>query len=158
MSSNWYQFDPDRAPDTDFEPGEMHHLRVGNEGRLLDFRRTPVRVIRVCDETGLATVEILKFEDNGALWDVPYEEVGKYQFKKGCPRASAEALGRIAQEAARLDRQVDIRCESQRDQTLATISHERERAGAWLASHSRFFQSGKHAAARSARRLAPALR
>jgi hypothetical protein len=29
----------------------------------------------MCDETGLATIEILAFEDIGALWDLPYEEV-----------------------------------------------------------------------------------
>jgi hypothetical protein len=144
MSSSWFQFDPNRAPDTDFEPGELHHLCVGNEGRLLDFRRTPVRVIRLCDETGLATVEILAFEDKGALWDLPYEEVGTYQFKRGSPRASVEALGRIEREAARLNRQVEIPCEAtQRDETLAAISHERERARAWLALHSQFFQSAQ---------------
>ena len=86
MSPNWFQFDPDCAPDTNFEPGELHHLCVGNEGRLLDFRRTPVRVLRLCDETGLATIEILAFEDKGALWDLPYEDIGTYQFKKGSLR------------------------------------------------------------------------
>ena len=40
----WFESDPDRAPDSDFEPGDASHLCVGNEGRLLDFRRTPVRV------------------------------------------------------------------------------------------------------------------
>jgi hypothetical protein len=39
---------------------------------------------------------------------------------------------------------VEIPCESsQRDETLAAISRERERAGPWLALHSRFFQSGQ---------------
>ena len=143
MSAKWFQFDPNCAPDTDFESGELHHLCVGNEGRLLDFRRTPVRITGLCDKTGLATVEILAFEDKGALWDLPYEEIGKYQFKKGSARASVEALCRLEREAARLNRQVEIPCESsQRSQTLAAISRERERAGAWLASHSRFFQSG----------------
>jgi hypothetical protein len=144
MPPKWFQFDPNRAPDTDFEPGEPHHLCVGNEGRLLDFRRTPVRVVGMCDETGLATIEIIAFEDRGALWELPYEEVHNCQFKNGSPRASAEAVGRIERQAARLNRQVEILCESsQRDETLAAISRERERATAWLALHSRFFQSGQ---------------
>ena len=144
MSPKWFQFDPNCAPDTDFEPGELHYLCVGNEGRLLDFRRTPVRIIRLCDETGLATIEILAFEDRGALWDMPYEEAGKYQFNRGSLRASAEALSRIEQAATRLNQHVEITCESpRRDETLAAISREREHAGAWLASHSRFFQSGQ---------------
>jgi hypothetical protein len=153
MSPKWFQFDPNRAPDTDFEPGELHHLCVGNEGRLLDFRRTPVRVIRLCDETGLATVEILAFEDKGALWDLPYEEVGKYQFNRGSPRASAEALGRIEREAARLNRQVEIPCESsQRDETLAAISREPARHGGLLHRSSR----RKDRAARSTCSCTPA--
>jgi hypothetical protein len=68
----------------------------------------------------------------GALWDLRYEEVHKCQFKKGSSKASAEAVGRIEREAARLNRQIEIRCESsQRDETLAAISRERERARAW---------------------------
>src|SRR5690349_21813490 len=71
MSPQWFQSDPNRAPDSEFEPGELHHLCVGNEGRLLDFRRTPVRIEKLSDESGLATVQILAFEDQGALWDLP---------------------------------------------------------------------------------------
>lgn len=77
---SWFQSDPDRVPDTEFEPGELHHLCVGNEGRLLDFRRTPVRIEKLSHETGLATLQILAFEDRGALWDLPFEEVAMYQF------------------------------------------------------------------------------
>ena len=143
MSHKWFQSDPDRAPDWDFEPGELDHLCVGNEGRLLDFRRTPVRIEKLSDETGLATGQILAFEDQGALWDLPYEEVGKYQFKKGCSRVSAEALKRIQEAVARLNRELDIPCEfSRREQTLQALSRERERAESWLVDHSRFFQSG----------------
>jgi hypothetical protein len=143
MTSKWFQSDPHRSPDSDFEPGELHHLCVGNEGRLLDFRRTPVRVERLFDETGLATIQILAFEDQGALWDVAYEDVGKYQFRKGCPRASAEALERIQEAMTRLDREVDIPSDlSRREQTFQALSVERERAKAWLVDHSRFFQSG----------------
>jgi hypothetical protein len=32
MSSKWFQSDPNRSPDSEFEPGELHHLCVGNEG------------------------------------------------------------------------------------------------------------------------------
>ena len=63
-----------------------------NEGRLLDFRRTPVRIERLSDETGLATIQILAFEDQGARWDVAYEDVGEYQFKKGCSKALLRRL------------------------------------------------------------------
>lgn len=143
MTSKWFQSDPHRSPDSEFEPGELHHLCAGNEGRLLDFRRTPVRIEKLSDETGLATIQILAFEDQGALWDLPYEDVGKYQFKKGCSKASADALERIQKAVTRLSREVDIPSDlSRREQTFQALSQERERAKAWLIDHSRFFQSG----------------
>jgi hypothetical protein len=142
MSSNWFQSDPNRAPDWNFEPGKLHHLFVGNEGRLFDFRRTPVRIERLAHDNGLATVQILAFEDRGALWDLPYEEVGKYQFKKGSAKASAEALRQIEEAVTRLNREVEIPCDpSRRDQTLEFISQERRRADAWLTDHSQFSRS-----------------
>ena len=143
MSSKWFQSDPNRSPDSEFEPGEIQHLCVGNEGRMLDFRRTPVRIERLSDETGLATIQILAFEDQGAFWDLPYEEIRKYQFKKGCSRVSPEALERIEDAVIRLNREVDIPCDpSRRERTLEVLRRERERAEAWLIDHSQFFQSG----------------
>ena len=74
-----FQFNPDMASDSDFEPGELHHVVGENLGRLLDPRRTPVRLIAVHLETGMFEVEILDFEDRGAHWLHPFEEFGKYQ-------------------------------------------------------------------------------
>jgi len=139
----WYQSDPNRLPDSDFEPGELHHPCVGNEGRLLDFRRTPVRVEKLSDETGLATLQILAFEDKGALWDLPYEEVGRYQFKKDSAKASPEALAGIKVAVTRFNHELVIPPEGeQREQTLQAIAHERKHARTWLLQHSRFVQSG----------------
>jgi hypothetical protein len=143
MASKWFQSDPNRSPDSEFEPGELHHLCLGNEGRLLDFRRTPVRIDKLCDETGLATVRILAFEDKGALWDLPYEDVGKYHFRRCSLRASHQAIERIRDAVREFNREMDIRCDSRiREQTLQAVSLERQRAEAWLNEHSRFFQSG----------------
>ena len=117
---------------------------VGNEGRLLDFRRTPVRIEKLSHETGLATIHILAFEDKGALWDLPYEDVGKYQFKKGCAKASATVLERIKEAISRLDREVEIACDpSRREGTFQVVRRERERADEWLADHSQFFRSDR---------------
>ena len=141
--SPWFQSDPNRAPDSDFEPGELHHLCVGNEGRLLDFRRTPVRIERLCDETGLATLQILAFEDQGALWDLPFEDVGKCQFTKSSGRSSAADVERATSAIARLNQSVEIPCDpDRRERTLRLVSAERERAREWLVDHSQFFKSG----------------
>lgn len=142
MSSKWFQSDPDRLPDSAFEPGELHHLCEGNEGRLLDFRRTPVRIEKLCDDTGLATVQILAFEDRGAFWDLPYEEVGGYQFKSGSSRTTGEALKRIEAAVARFNREIEIPCDvATREKTLQAVAQERERADAWLVDYGQFVRS-----------------
>ena len=61
VSSEIYASDPDARPDADFLPGELRHLVVGNQGRLLDARRTPIAITAVMPETGGFEVEIGAF-------------------------------------------------------------------------------------------------
>ncbi len=60
-----YLDNPDLAPDSDFEPGAHRHLVVGNKGRLLDSRRTPVSVVEVRVAVGTFVIRIDDFEDKG---------------------------------------------------------------------------------------------
>ncbi|HET6866787.1 MAG TPA: hypothetical protein VFH80_12790 [Solirubrobacteraceae bacterium] len=46
MSSDIYASDPDARPDAEFLPGELRYLVIGNRGRLLDARRTPIDLTR----------------------------------------------------------------------------------------------------------------
>jgi len=78
-----YQYDPDARPDSEFAPGELRWLVTGNTGRLLDGRRTPVRVTALDLAHGYFEAEILAFEDAGARWLVPLEDVTRYQFAPG---------------------------------------------------------------------------
>jgi len=80
--SQAYASDPDPAPDRDFLPGELGHLVVGNPGRLLDARRTPVTLMRVDPDRGAFEVEIGAFEDARACWELPLEDVGRLQFAR----------------------------------------------------------------------------
>jgi hypothetical protein len=85
-----YQSDPDAAPDDDFEPGRLEHLVEGNAGRLLDARRTPVMVVGVEPATGTFVLEVGAFEDAGARWSVPMEDVTRFQFARGSELVDAE--------------------------------------------------------------------
>lgn len=60
-----YAFDPSAARDSDFVAGGFQHLVVGNRGRLLDVRRTPITVVAVAAVRGQFTVRIDAFEDTG---------------------------------------------------------------------------------------------
>jgi hypothetical protein len=99
-----HQFDPDRRPDADFERGDVSHLVVGNECRSLDPRRTPFRVVAVAPSTGLVTLEILAFEDAGATWDIPVEDIHHYQFLRGSAAASSADVAALARAVERFDR------------------------------------------------------
>jgi hypothetical protein len=133
MADGVYQRDPEMAPDSDFEPGELAHLVPGNEGRLLDPRRTPVRVIGLDLPTGYFTVELLAFEDAGARWVVELERVWRYQFARGATRARDDDVEAMRDAVARLDQTIAVDADPQaRVRTLARLEEERAAARAWL--------------------------
>jgi hypothetical protein len=139
-----HQYDPHRRPDDDYEPGRLEHLVPGNRGRLLDPRRTPVRITGIRTDTGAFTVELLAFEDAGASWDIPFERVASYQFEVGCATAAPadvavflEAVDRFARPMV-FDAPAETRVASERRLDAATAE-----ARAWLERSSEFRASGE---------------
>lgn len=138
-----FQFNPDMAADSGFESGKLQHLVADNVGRLLDPRRTPVRLTAVHLKTGMFEVEILDFEDRGARWLHPFEEIGKYQFALGSTRAPDQQIERFRRVVHRLDRPLSISCDARvSKETTAILMTERELAREWLSCESRFLASG----------------
>ncbi len=135
-----YLSNPDAPPDSAFELGALHHVVVGNTGRLLDTRRTPVSVVDIRVDTGQFVVRIDDFEDRGAEWVIPFESVSRYQFAAGARRAPAIDVRRFEEAIHRFDRPLRV----PRDETalLATdrrLEEARAAADTWLAAHSQFF-------------------
>ena len=121
-----YASDPNAAPDSEFLPGELGHLVVGNRGRLLDARRTPVTVIAAHSDRGAFEVEIGAFEDAGARWELPLEDVGRFQFARDGRVASADAVARLERAVVLFDRELAIDCDPVvREETLRRIERER---------------------------------
>lgn len=121
-----YRFDPDPAPDDDYVGGELSHLVAGNAGRLLDARRTPVTVTRVEPETAVFEVEIAAFEDAGARWQLPVEDVADFQFAREAARASDDAVAELTRAAGRFDRAAHVECDAAaRERTLRHVAAER---------------------------------
>jgi len=139
-----YQSNEGSLPDSEFEPGEHKHLVVGNHGRLLDSRRTPVRIVDLREPVGMFLVRIEDFEDRGAIWEVPFEEVDRYQFAKGERRASRNVIAEIERSVARLDRPLRIACDSRmRAATAARFRALSAEVSAWIDSNSRFVAEGR---------------
>jgi hypothetical protein len=138
-----YQRDPDKRPDSEYEGGELRHLAVGNRGRLLDPRRTPVTLVEVDRRTGQFVVEITAFEDEGARWVVPYEGVDRYQFEKGSTNATAKEIVEFEKTAERLSQPLVISPDPGRRAASETrLLALRAEAGNWLERNSKFFAAG----------------
>lgn len=128
-----YQHDPASEPDEAFEPGQIDHLVAGNEGRLLDNRRTPVRILHVRPPVGMFQVEILAFEDRGARWEMAFEDVRRFQFRPEGPRLSAAVRAEYQAIVARLGHHVQIPANATaRTRTENLIQAEQGRVKAWL--------------------------
>lgn len=140
-----HQSDPDRRPDDEFEAGALTHLVAGAEGRLLDARRTPVRIVALDDRTGQFTAEILAFEDVGARWMLPYEDVSRFQFEKGGPANDAARVREIEAITERFDRLMTIPCDGDaRVDTQRRVEDDMQQVRGWLREHSTFLvESGR---------------
>jgi hypothetical protein len=123
-----YAFDPAAPPDTEFLAGELCHLVVGNRGRLLDARRTPVAITGIAPERGAFEVEVGAFEDAGARWELPLEDVGRFQFAVGGSVADPVAVAGLERAAACFTGELEIACDpGAREEALHRIAAEREK-------------------------------
>lgn len=136
-----HQFNPNRLPDDLFEVGELKHLVVGNECRLLDKRRTPGAIISLDHDGGFFRWVISDFEDRGKFWDVPFENVGTYQFKRSSAWLSALQIEQIKNRIAVLGKIIDVKASE--DQAVVTdknIEIKVSEAKKWLSNNSTFFE------------------
>jgi hypothetical protein len=132
--SDIHQRDPNHRPDSDFEFGELAHLVSGNAGRMLDPRRTPMRVAALRPEIGSWVCEITAFEDQGARWTLPVESVVRFQFDRGATPATAEAVASLEEQIRRFATPLMIEPDRERAKaTLAALGRRRIEAAAWLA-------------------------
>jgi hypothetical protein len=135
MGAAIYRSDPDAAPDSEFVAGELRHLVVGNRGRLLDARRTPVAVTAVAPEVGGFEVEVGAFEDAGARWELPLQDVSRFQFARGGAIATQAAVAGLERAAARFGREMVVGCDPEaRAETLRRIAIARQALKPQLAS------------------------
>jgi hypothetical protein len=131
-------------PDSDFEPGTLAQLVPGVRGRLLDPRRTPVSVVEVRPATGFVLIRVEGFEDAGAVWEIPLEDVGHFQFEADGPCATDPD---VAEMRAAIERFSGVHVieagEEDRLRTEARIAECQPAAERWLRRSSRFLVEGR---------------
>jgi hypothetical protein len=136
MGDAIYESDAGQAPDTDFVPGQLGNLVAGNSGRLLDARRTPITVTAVNPDLGAFEVEVGAFEDAGARWQLPLEDVGSFQFARDASLANPAVLAQLEDARARFARTETIECDpASREATVRRLAGERSLVRDWLTRH-----------------------
>jgi hypothetical protein len=138
-----YAFNPNMPPDAHFLPGHLKCLVPGNEGRCLDPRRTPIRVLEIKRNSGCFVVELLDFEDKGSRWELPLEGISRCQFSPQSVEASAEDVAAYQEIISRLDHPLEIPADpAARVRADDELARRRREAGAWLEQHSTSLRSG----------------
>jgi hypothetical protein len=139
-----HESDPEQAPDSDFEPGDLGHLVPGNAGRMLDTRRTPVRVRSVDPDGGSFEVEVLAFEDRGVRWLFEAERVSHFQFPPDARRAGAATVAGLTAAVERFNRSLHIPIDPRaRAWTQTRLRDEEHRAAAVLGDAPRIDLGGR---------------
>lgn len=137
-----YEHDPDQLSDSEFSPGSLRLLCAGNVGRMLDPRRTPIRVVGVKPEIGMFELEVTAFEDAGAHWLLPLEDFSSFQFAKGSASSDERAVAELEAAIRRFDEVLRIEVDHEaRAGTERRLLEEGETASEWLAAHSEFVRS-----------------
>ena len=137
-----HQSNPEKLPDSQFAPGTLQYIAVGNEGRLLDPRRTPVRIVAIDEPSGHFVVEITDFEDKGARWEMPLEDVSRFQFQRKSTQANPTELLLYSETVKRLDRTLHIPCSPERSkETARKMLVVRQEVSEWLEAKSEFLTS-----------------
>jgi hypothetical protein len=139
-----HEYDKNMAPDSDFTPGEPGLLREGNRCRLLDPRRTPGVIERYFPESATFRWRISAFEHVGKFWDLPAEDVTRFQFEKGSRRLGAEEAAAIARAIETYGAPLRIEpSDESRRLAEAEVDEARDRAVEWLRRESAFFSLGE---------------
>jgi hypothetical protein len=138
-----HQHDPDQLPDSEFIAGTLEMLVVGNQCRLLDARRTPGVIESVCYDTGMFRWRIIAFEDHGRSWDLPVEDVHRFQFRIGSEKLGPQDMHRLSVLAEKFNRRMNLNCSQAGSETLKRIESGVSEVTEWLGAQSQFLASGE---------------
>jgi hypothetical protein len=129
VMSGWvYQSDAAAEPESSFIAGELELAVVGNRGRLLDARRTPLSLTGVDLKRAEIEVRIEAFEDVGARWRLPAWEITRLQFATDSARVSAADAAALRQAVETFNRPLVVETDRQTaSEAWRRVAQQRER-------------------------------
>lgn len=98
----------EKLSDEHFYDGRLDFLFVGNICRRLDGRRTSGKIIDIFESCGMFRFEITEYEDKGSFWDIPFEDVSKFQFAKESVFLEADEIERYERIVEKFDKSLVV--------------------------------------------------
>lgn len=139
-----HQYDENMRPDEEFVEGDFCYLVPGNKCRLLDGRRTTGIIEEYFEESGMFRWRITKYEDKGKYWDLPAEEVRRFQFEKDSQQLGRKSIKEIESIVRKYNSKITIKADPKdREQTQNNISKTKTQIKEWLKDNSRFLKGNK---------------
>lgn len=127
--------------DDNFVQGELCYIVPGNEGRVLDGRRTPGYIESYDNDSAMFVWRITDFEDEGKCWEIPAEQISSYQFRKGSKCLSENEVQSIVERCKVFQEKLTIiRSEENYNKTLAELNNKKRVAKKWLTDNSVFLK------------------
>lgn len=122
--------------------GSLRDLVPGRSGFFNDLRKTPIRLLEINLATACFRLEIMDFEDKGAVWELPLEHIENYSFAVGLAPASAQEIERMKAAIRAHAGTIEIHCEVERyaqsQQKLREIQIATE---AWIETNGTFLKT-----------------
>ncbi len=126
--------------DEKFFQGALKYLVTGNKCRLLDGRRTPGTIETVCYESAMFRFRIDAFEDKGKCWELPAEDVVRFQFYPGSEELPHKYIHILRERIIEFQKSLDMSVDhSEKSLTTDKLRLLVEEAKSWLRSSSALF-------------------
>ena len=136
-----HQHDNNMRDDQEFIKGEISLLVPGNKCRLLDGRRTTGYIENYFEESVMFRWRITKYEDEGKFWDLPAEDITKFQFAKDSERLSHKKLIEIKSTIDKYNSYITIKAQNKdKAKTEILIEDTKKHIKSWLINNSTFLK------------------
>ncbi|SRR6056297_433662 len=136
-----HEYDQDMRPDSEFIEGDYCYLVPGNNCRLLDGRRTTGVIEEYYEDSGMFKWRITKYEDEGKCWELPAEDIRRFQFEKDSQKLSRKSIREIKNTVNKYNKKITIEAEAEdKVKTKNIIKETKKQIKDWLKVNSLFLK------------------
>jgi hypothetical protein len=125
-----------------FKKGTLQDLVTDRRGVFNDLRKTPIRILDIDLSTACFRLEIMDFEDKGAVWELPLEHIENYRFAADAVSAPSEQVNQMKTAILAHAKTLEMGCEAEHyTQSQERLHDIQAEVDAWLKAKGRFFKA-----------------